>query len=237
MMKLRIFLLTSILMLGMSSCSNDDDSTPPADPSLLSTQIEEQQISQDRVTAYGYSGIESSSVLMLYYQEPNATNVTFFKTDNAKVNRNDYSNYRVYDPGETRAVLGAFRQTQEEQVANEYFAIVKYTINNQIKLSNPIRVNHINKPTSWTEVDVAVDQSNSGLPKFTWERNVAGDSSIFLFGLFDQSGDGPLVSILTTDTEFLYFDTSNAVFEYTLGTLEPLNFGELHQINFLDING
>jgi hypothetical protein len=98
-------------------------------------------------------------------------------------------------------------------------------------------VNHINNPTIWSDLDVTVDQSNSGLPKFTWDRNVAGDSSIFLFGLFDQSGEGPLVSILTTDTEFQYFDTSNAVFEYTIGTLGPLNIGELHQLNFLDING
>ncbi|MEM6718610.1 MAG: hypothetical protein AAF611_04830 [Bacteroidota bacterium] len=232
---LRIFLIFSLLIAITFSCSSDDDSPAPVDPLSLLAKITDQDVSNLRIPAYGYSDDVDSGlvVLILYYLEPNAADIELYKTENLTVDRNDYNNYREFD-AELRQLLGTCGQGQVASDGSEYFVIVKYTVDDKIRLSRPIKVNHIENPTVWTSEGITVSQTQPGLPFFFWDRDVVGQSSKFFMAINDFNQTFSV--IVTEATNFQFYDPTNVLENFTLNPPVSLPGNQTYTINFLDIN-
>ncbi|PTX59226.1 hypothetical protein C8N46_11062 [Kordia periserrulae] len=231
----RNFFIASLFLVSLFSCSNDDDSPQSVDPFSLEVRLTNQQISNEKITAIGFSNFSTSNTFLFYHVADGATNIEFFKTENTEVDRTNYSNYREFTM-ETNSVFGNFEQGREDTRDEEYYAIVKYMVNNEVRLSNPIKVTPISQPNTWTSnIGVLyINQSNVGYPKISWENNTEGETS-FSFCIITSSGN-VLANVVTEDNRFQYFDTSNVLQDFTQQAPEALTSGVPYFVYLLDVN-
>jgi hypothetical protein len=239
MMKLRNALgtlsIAILLLITTFSCSNDDAPAPePVDPFSLAGKIENQQISNEKITAIGFSSFDAGVTFLFYHIADGAVDIELFKTQNTEVDRTNYNNYREFAM-ETRTLFGNFEQGNEDTRDEEYFAIVKYTVNNEVRLSNPIKMSHTSQTSVWTNEGVGVTQSTVGYPRISWANNFDGETSYFFCILTNSSGD-TFVNVTTEDTYFQYFNIFNTTNNFTQQSPEALVSDAFHRVYLLDIN-
>ena len=94
-------------------------------------------------------------------------------------------------------------------------------MDNEIKISNPIRTKHITKPSVWND-EITVDQTTPLMPVFNWEANAVGDNAIYF--QIVSSIDNKLISgTYTLENRFQFYNTSNVVLNITEGIPQLAN--------------
>lgn len=221
------FILVFVLIL--LSCSDSDDNIEQT----LAMYASSNTIETGAVIACAASDKETGNVLTFYYPEEGATNIRFYQTENAEMNHEDYSNYiHVFVNSEPffNGYLGKFTQSS----SNEKWVIVTFELDGEIKISNPIRIKHLTKPTVWTD-DVTVNQSISEMPIFSWDPDAVGDNAIY-FQVVSDTQDNLLSGTYTYESSFQYYNTNNVVLNVTTQTPPDLIVGNDYNFTLMDVS-
>lgn len=218
-----------LFLLVFMSCTSDDS----VNDNTLESYISNRTIEQGAVIACAASDANTNEVLTFYYPEPGATNVRYYETENVEVSASDYSNYSqvvLTSAPFFNGYLGQFIR----DLTTEKWIIVTFELNDEVKISNPIRTKQLSKSTVWTDA-VTVNQSNTIMPIFTWEDNAEGDNAIY-FQVVSNSENDLLSGTYTNDNQFQYYNTENVVLNITRETPPNLIIDDLYNFTLMDVS-
>ncbi len=219
----------SFIVMIMLSCTDADDNIEQT----LAVYTSGNTIETGAVIACAASDANTGEVLTFYYPEEGASNIRFYETKNIEVDHEDYTNYNqivISSSPFFNGHLGKF--TQES--SNEKWVIITFELDGEIKISNPIRIKHLTKPTVWTE-DVTINQSISGMPIFSWEFDAVGDNAIY-FQVISDNEDNLLSGTYTYESSFQYYNTNNVVLNVTTQTPPDLVIGNDYNFTLMDVS-
>ncbi len=218
-------------LLVFTSCLKDNDDDLLLD--TLAAYVLNKPVEKGAVIACSASDVDTNNVLTFFYPKTGATNIRLYETETAQVDKNDFSNYKqitiTSDPF-FNGYLGKFTQT----TAVEKWIIVTYELDDEIKISNPIRSKQITKPTAWND-NVSINQDEAGMPNFTWADNPLGDNAIY-FEVVSDIQDNLLSGTYTYDNHFQYYNTSNVVLNITTQMPPLLIAGNNYHFTLMDVS-
>lgn len=232
-LKISVLLLTFSLLI---SCQSDDTSEAVnlVNTNALSGVIANRTIETGAVIACAASDINDATIVnVFYYLEEGATNIRFFETNTANVDKDDYANYQELDIT-SQPLFDGFIYQFTRPFAHEQWVIISFELDGEIKLSNPIRTKNVTKPTIWTEA-VDINQEVSKMPKFMWEHNANGDNAIY-FQIVSTVDNGLLSGTYTFENQFQYYDTSNVVLNITQENPLELTVDNSYKFTLMDVS-
>lgn len=215
--------------LIMFSCSSDHD-----DEALsLASYLEGRTFEMGAVIACAASDRDGTAILTFYYPEEGASNIRYYETANAQIDKSIFSNYtQILLQSEPffNGYLGKFTQT----VSAEKWIIVTFELDGEVKISNPIRSRKISKPTVWNDA-VSINQSQVGMPGFLWEDNAYGDNAIY-FQVVSDAQNNLLSGTYTYENHFQYYNTTNVVLNVTTQTPPALVLDNEYSFTLMDVS-
>jgi len=195
------------------SCSGDNAVIEVAEGNLA-TYINSRQIETGAVIACAASNENNTAILTFFYPETNATNIRFYQTETAEVDKLDYSKYKMQTITSEpffNGYLGKFTT----EVSTEHWIIITYELDNDIKISNPIRTKKVTKPSVWNDA-VTINNTNTLMPEFNWEVNAVGENAIY-FQVVSSVNNDLISGTYTFESNFKFYDLSNVVLNITEG--------------------
>jgi hypothetical protein len=211
------------------SCSEDKGNVMLS----LASYIEGRPTEIGAVIACAASHNVSGNILTFYYPEEGATNIRFFETKKINLNENDLSNYNpvlLKKEPVFNGHLGVF----EQNALNEKWIIITFELNNEVKISNPIRSKQNTKPTVWNN-EVVINQSQSGMPLFSWVDNPVGDNVIY-FQVLSDAENNLFSGTYTYENQFQYYKTDNVVLNVTTQPAPDLKPNEIYNFTLMDVS-
>ena len=227
MKRIVLVFLTCILTM---SCSNDSDDEIEQ---RLSTYVQGRIIEKGAVIACAASDNITGDILTFYYPEIGASNISLYQTATTDIDHNDYSNYKqvlVQNDPFFNGYLGRYQLSGE----NEKWIIVTFELDNEVKISNPIRSKQLRKPTLWNDV-VVISESSLGMPTFEWEDNPVGDNAIY-FQVISDDENNLLSGTYTYENKFQYYNTDNVVLNVTTQTPPNLTSKVPYNFTLMDVS-
>lgn len=221
------------VFVSLLSCSKKDDDTVVLVDHTLQSYIVNRIIETGAVIACAASEENTNAILTFYYPEVGATNVRFYKTENILINPLDFTSYSNLEIASTpffNGYLGKFKTNN----SLDHFIIVTYELNNEIKISNPIRTKQSNKPTLWTN-EITINQDESLMPKFTWQNNQLGDNAIY-FQVLSSENDDLISGTYTTENEFQFYKLNNVVLNITNEIQPELLLNNVYNFTLMDVS-
>ncbi|MBC2844371.1 hypothetical protein [Winogradskyella flava] len=217
----------------LGSCSQSDNEFRQTDNSLTS-YIENKTFETGAVIACAGNDIENLDLVEVYFfPESNSENYRLFQTNSSNVNPNDLSNYNLVNldsepffNGYLRKFVGSF--------SSEKWMIVSFEKDGDIKLSNPIRIKHIEQPTLFS-TEIIINQENSQMPIFSWDINSVENNAIF-FQVLSTTNDDLISGTYTFENQFQYYNTSNVVLNITNGIPPDLISGQTYKFTVMDVS-
>lgn len=210
------------------SCSNTDDEII-----TLATYLNNNTFETGAVIACAASDEISNEILTFYYSEEGASNIRYYETETTQIDESDFSNYtrkQLQSEPFFNGYLGKFTQSS----SIEKWIIVTFELNNEIKISNPIRSKQITKPTVWND-NVSINQNDVGMPNFMWDNNPFGDNAIY-FQVISDAENNLLSGTYTYENHFQYYNTSNVVLNVTTQTPPILISGNNYNFTLMDVS-
>lgn len=226
---MRLLKFTFLLFIAVS-CSDNDDSFLE---NTLAFYINNQTFEMGAVISCAASTANSNEVLVFFYPENKAIDIRFYETSNLDVDENDFSLYEkvvINSKPFFNGYLGKFQKDFPE----ENWVIVTFELDGEIKLSNPIRIKHITKPTVWTN-EVVINQDQSTMPEFTWTANANGENAIY-FEVVSDAVNNLLSGTYTYENHFQYYNTSNIVLNITTQIPPNLSINENYNFTMMDVS-
>ena len=228
-MKIRKYHLLICCFL-LLSCFNDTDDVLTG---TLSSYTKGVNIELGAVIACASSDEITNEILTFYYPEAGAKNVRFYETSSIEVNPNEFLNYKqIFLESEPffNGYLGKFTQAS----ATEKWIIITFELNDEIKISNPIRTKQITKPTIWTN-DVLISTLDPLMPNFSWEDNPFGDNAIY-FQIISDIQNNLLSGTYTLENNFQYYNTNNVVLNITTQNPPALITKTKYNFTLMDVS-
>lgn len=226
-MKKKVLII--FICLFSISCSNRDGEL---NVETLESYVANRLIEEGGVIACAASNELTQDVSVFFFPEQSATDVRFYETVDTQNDANNYFNYkRVFLDEEPffNGYLGKFIT----QANAEKWVIITYVLNDMIKLSNPIRLKHISKPTVYSD-NVEITQESQA-QSFIWEDNAYGDNAIY-FQVVSDASNNLLSGTYTYENKFTYYDTNNVVLNITQETPPILNSGSTYNFTLMDVS-
>ncbi len=220
-----------VSLLVFTSCLKDNDDDLLSD--TLDAYVLNKPIETGAVIACAASDANTNEVLTFFYPEAGASNIRFYETETAQVDKTDFSNYKpvlIQNDPFFNGYLGKFTQAS----TIEKWIIITFELDGEIKISNPIRSKQNTKPTIWNDA-VVITQDVSGMPKFTWEDDAFGDNAIY-FQVISDVQNNLLSGTYTYDNVFQYYDISNVVLNITTQTPPVLTRGNNYNFTLMDVS-
>lgn len=201
----------TLIALLIVACSSDDSNSLDAIVTLADL-IDQNDIEIGSVIACA-SGSENPNEIIAYvYPRPEATDLRYFETSNATVDKDDYNEYLPIDvPIED--FFNGYLKTFTRQTIEEKWVIISFRESGILHLSNPIRLKHQAANTVFTD-QITVDQSELGMPLFTWDNLSNEDNAIYFQVVSDQT-DELLSGTYTFEEQFQYYQLDNVVLNIT----------------------
>lgn len=181
-MKFINFCILQVFMLSVVSCSTKEEASQ-----LLSTYLQNGIYKNGAVIACSASDVISGDVLTFFYPNAGATNFRLFETNSVKDNPNVFSNYKRVNL-ESEPFFNGYLQKFTQKATSEKWIIVTFQLDNEIKVSNPIRSKQLTKPTVWNDM-VSINQDVSRMPEFMWINNTVGDNTIYFQVISDSNNN------------------------------------------------
>ena len=206
-----LFFLT-LICLGCDSDISVLENRSASQLVNLAAIAEDRSVVVDNVIACAASNEDPNVVSIFLYPRPGVTNINFFQTSDASVDKNDYSNYTL-GIGERQEVFNGFLLKYELAPEKEHWVIVSFEEEGALHVSNPIRIKHRSKPTEYLNENVTIDASST-MPVFTWEDGNFDDSVIYFHVISDANND-LLSGTYTFERSFQYYNLSNVVLNIT----------------------
>ncbi|WP_271783615.1 hypothetical protein [Aquimarina algiphila] len=202
--------IITVLFLGILSCKNDDNSAI-ADDSLASL-IKDNTINVDNVIACASGSANATEIIAYVYPRPGATDIRYYETVSVDDDKNDYQKYSQISIESTDFFNGYLKKFTRT-TAEEKWVIITFFENNELHLSNPIRLKHLTKPTEFSN-NVMVNSMEEGMPVFTWENGVFEDNKIY-FQIISDISNELLSGTYTFEKQFQYYKLDNVVLNIT----------------------
>ena len=231
-MKLHRFLLFITFLIFLYSCSEDNDITTPRN---LQEYLELNSYREpDNVIACAANADQNLSLsYVFYYPIEGATEVRYYEADSLNVDENNFSNYRRKNLTEVSVFgdkLSRFSRTDSE----ESWCIITYLTEGKLHKSDPIRLKNATSPTIW-EDEVAINQSVTLSPKFTWSDFNITDNDIY-FQVIANEDDDFISGTYTIDNYFQFYNTDNVVLNITTTTPVDLILDETYNFTLMAVS-
>ncbi|NQY05561.1 MAG: hypothetical protein HRT68_04980 [Flavobacteriaceae bacterium] len=227
----RIILI--VVSLSFMNCTDNNDLGPQVVfLNTLDVYLEDATFETGAVIACAGNTGGGNSVRTIFYPAPGMTNFRLFASD-ASNDPNDHSEYEITEAinfGLFNGALNAF----DNILSSEKWFIVTAELNDEIKLSDPIRVKHITKPTTLIQ-DLNINFFDSLTPTFQWSDS-ADTEDVIYFEVVSDIDDNMLSGTYTQDPTFVYYDTSNVVLNITQGTPTQLTAGNQYIVSVMGIS-
>jgi len=220
----------AICLFSLVSCEKDSDENILQ---TLALYVEGENVELGAVIACATSNQTTNDIITFYYPETGASNIRLYQTDTLGVDESDFSNYNqaVFN---SDLVFNGHLEKFVQSSDIERWVIVTFELNNEIKISNPIRTKQITKPTVWND-DVTIDQSQSRMPSFSWTDNPLGDNAIY-FQVISDAQNNLLSGTYTYENKFQYYNTSNVVLNVTTQTPPALIIANEYNFTLMDVS-
>ncbi|SHI67330.1 hypothetical protein SAMN04488513_101956 [Pseudozobellia thermophila] len=165
------------------------------------------------VIACAASNEDDGLVSVFFYQRDGASNVKYYETESADVDKDDFENYYRIDLSATD-VFNGYLKKFEVAAFEEKWVIVTFEEAGKVHLSNPIRLKHETRPTEYLPQNVYVDDGEPGSPVFTWDDGTYTDSEIYFQVVSDAQGN-LLSGTYTLENRFQFYNLDNVVLNIT----------------------
>ncbi len=220
------FILALFFVFG---CSTDN----VANEETLSFFLEDSQIVVDNVIACAASNAEDSLVSVFFYPRERATNLRYFETVDATVDKTDFSNYteltlRPVD------IFNGYLKKFEVAVSEEKWVIVTFDEDGKTHLSTPIRLKQITKPTEYLPQNITVDTS-SETPDFSWLDGTYDDTKIY-FQVISDGQQNLISGTYTFERMFRFYELDNVVLNITRGTPPALKMNLAYTFTLMGVS-
>jgi len=223
-----------LVILFLTSCSTKDSSPITNSTSLLSAYIEDRAIEMGAVIACaGNNSVDTDVVEIYFYPKNNAVNYKLYETNSSEVNPNDFSNYSLVTISDVPFFNGYLRKFEYSFTFERWF-IVSYELDDEIKLSNPIRTKNLTQPTLFSD-QIDINQDQSLMPFFSWNVNSEENNAIF-FQVLSTTDNSLLSGTYTFENQFQYYKTENVVLNITNGIPPNLTLGQEYNFTVMDVS-
>ena len=218
----------TLIAFLLVACSGDDTNATDSATTIetLADLVAQNDIEIDNVIACA-SGSENPDEIIAYvYPRPGATDLRYFETSNATVDKDDFNEYLQIDlPIED--FFNGYLKTFTRQTVEEKWVIISFRESGILHISNPIRLKHQVANTVFTD-QIAVDQTTPGMPLFTWD-NLSNDDNAIYFQVVSDQTDELLSGTYTFEEQFQYYVLDNVVLNITEETppdiISETNYG------------
>jgi len=207
MSRLYIFVAT-LFFLGCSTDKIDHEGT-------LEGFLEDSEVVVDNVIACAASNDNDNKVSVFFYPRDGASNLQYFETKNAEVDKNDFSNYGQKTPP-LLDIFNGYLKKFEVQVIAEKWVIVTFEEDGKTHLSNPIRLKQNAKPTEYLPQNISVESSTE-MPNFTWIDGTYDDTKIY-FQVLSDAQKNLISGTYTFEKNFRFYALDNVVLNITTDT-------------------
>jgi len=222
-----------LLMVSFTSCNNEEDAG--AQSAVLSQVLAfYSDLQLDEVIACAASKENDNLTSYIYYYPiPGATNIQYFETDSADLIPDNYNNYyEVKLPEED--VFGGYLKRFVRSGDEEVYCIVTFQGDGKFYKSNPIRLKNRTKPTEYSST-IAIDQTQSLMPLFSWEDGQFLDNAIYFQVLSDASNNF-ISGTYTTEKSFQYYTLDNVVLDINRTTPRDLILNQQYNFSMLAVS-
>tara|TARA_R110002073_G_scaffold89852_6_gene212497 strand:+ start:17857 stop:18594 length:738 start_codon:yes stop_codon:yes gene_type:complete len=220
-----------LLILSFTSCDNEEGAQSAVLSQVLAFYSDFQL---DEVIACAASKENDNSTSYIYYYPiPGATNIQYFETDSVDLISDNYNNYyEVKLPEEN--VFGGYLKRFVRSGDEEVYCIVTFQVDGKFHKSNPIRLKNRTKPTEYSST-VAIDQTQSLMPLFSWEDGQFLDTAIYFQVLSDANNDF-ISGTYTTEKSFQYYKLSNVVLDINRTVPQDLILNQQYNFSMLAVS-
>lgn len=218
---------------AVASCGTDEDATTVPGINTLADLVAINDIEIDNVIACA-SGSEVESEIVAYvFPRPGATELRYFETENATVDKNDYTKYTLIniDPED---LFNGFLMKFTRQTQQEKWVIISFRESGITHLSNPIRLKHQTENTLFGN-GVDINQSSPGEPLFNWEPIVSSNDAIY-FQVVSDASDTLLSGTYTFEPQFQFYRLNNVVLNITPGDPPALIDQDTYQFTLMAVS-
>ncbi|MUU78778.1 hypothetical protein [Winogradskyella endarachnes] len=230
MNKFKYFLLAIVL----SACTSDDTADLIENSNTLTGYLQNRSVENGAVIACaGNTEDDTFNVEIFFYPEENATNFRLYETSSPDVDSNEFLNYNRVLLDDIPVFNGYLRKFTGNFISERWF-IVSFEIDEEIKISNPIRIKNISQSTLYTD-DISINQQESQMPLFNWNVTSEMNNAIF-FQVLSTTNNDLISGTYTFENQFQYYDTSNVVLNITNGTPPDLTLGEDYKMTIMDVS-
>lgn len=226
MKSIRIVFICFLLI----SCSNDNGDI---NEQILSVYVQNNVFETGAVIACAASDENTGNVLTFYYPEAGAEDIRLYQTKSIDFNPDDFENYNLVSL-KSEPFFNGHLGKYEQVLENEKWIIVTFELNNEIKISNPIRSKQLTKVTLWND-EVAIVQTQPSMPIFEWEDNPVGDNAIY-FQVISDAQNNLLSGTYTYENLFQYYKTDNVVLNVTTQTPPELVSKASYNFTLMDVS-
>lgn len=216
------------ICLLIFSCSDSDSE------SNLTSYVKTKKIETGAVISCAASdNTKANTVLVFFYPELGATNIRLYQTTGTGVDKDNFKNYEQVFAESQPVFKGYLRHFTQETTVERWY-IVSFELDNEIKISNPVRSKQITKPTVWKDI-VTVNQEESGMPLFEWQDNATGDNAIY-FQVVTDANNNLLSGTYTNHARFQYYKLDNVVLNVTRNTPPALISDTTYRFTLMDVS-
>ncbi len=208
MRRINIFLACLFLL---TACNSDDITTDQTGTTLADI-VAQNTVEVDNVIACASGSVNVNEIVAYVYPRPGATDLRYFETENASVDKNEYQNYVQIDLPEEDFFNG-YLKTFTRQTLEEKWVIISFRESGKLHLSNPILLKHKTQNTIFSTT-VTIDQSQAGMPLFIWDSLVQAPDAIYFQVVTDASNE-LLSGTYTFEPHFRYYQLNNVVLNIT----------------------
>lgn len=223
------FCLCSIVFLVLSCSTDAENELAPT----LDSAIASKEVVVDNVIACAASNADDDLISVFFYPRPGTGNFTYYETEDASADKNDFENYIPVDFA-IRDVFNGFLKKFEVSAVNEKWVIVAFDEGGKTHLSNPIRLKHNSKPTEYISSNVAIE-TTTNMPNFSWQDGRFTDTKIY-FHVVSDAVNSLLSGTYTFDRNFQYYNLDNVVLNVTPRTPPTLKSGATYNFTLLGVS-
>ncbi|KAA1243860.1 hypothetical protein [Aquimarina sp. RZ0] len=228
----RIRIIVFLLCCIFYACS-ENESTIPQDTSLASLVSANTTKIDNVIACASSSGIDESTIIAYVYPRPGATDISYYETSGINLDKNEYQNYkRIAIPPSD--FFNGYLKKFERTTDSEKWVIITFFEDGVLHLSNPIRLKHRTKPTTFTS-DVSIDMTTAMMPVFGWTDGVDDDTVIYFQVISDMSNE-LLSGTYTTQQQFQYYKLDNVVLNITRETPPQLNITDTYNFTLMGVS-
>ena len=215
-----------LIIILLSACTHDRDDL--LTHNSLAAYTFNKSSEKGAVIACAAKAKSNDSILAFFYPVPQAKNYKIFATHSTNIDPTNYNQFIELDK-DTAPVFNGYLQRFTLESNKEIFLIITVEIDNEIKISNPIKTKQKTQPTLWNN-QITIDDSQSLSPVFSWQDNTTGNTAIY-FQVLSDLNNNLISGTYTTEPRFQYYNLDNVVLNVTRNT--PPNLIKNSNYNFM----